>query len=140
MTSLLDVGVWLAAAWSGHARHHVVGTCFDEQNGDLVLCRVAQMGLLRLLSNPAVMRDDVLTRSDAWQVVDQFRSDDRVRWLAEPPHLEPVWRAISARDDQSHKLWTDDYLAAFAQTAALTVVTLDAGFTRRYPSVVVTTL
>jgi uncharacterized protein len=25
--------------------------------------------------------------------------------------LDAVWRAISARDDKSHKLWTDDYLA-----------------------------
>jgi len=98
------------------------------------------MGLLRLLSNPAVMRDDVLTRSEAWQVVDQFRADERVRWLAEPVYLEPVWRAISARDDRSHELWTGDYLAAFAQTANLTIVTLDAGFARRYPSVVVNQL
>jgi uncharacterized protein len=46
-----------------------------------------------------------------------------------------LWRAISAGDDRSHKLWTDDYLAAFAQTADLTLVTLERSFIKRYPSV-----
>ncbi|PRX48267.1 hypothetical protein B0I33_10481 [Prauserella shujinwangii] len=137
---LLDAGVWLAAVWAGHVHHPRVARWFDEQSGDLWLCRVTQMSLLRLLSNPAVLRDDALTRADAWRVVDALRNDDRVRWSGEPAQLEQVWRAISARDDNSHKLWTDDYLAAFAQVASLTLVTLDTGFARRYPSVSVETL
>ncbi|HVW44098.1 MAG TPA: TA system VapC family ribonuclease toxin [Amycolatopsis sp.] len=137
---LLDVGVWLAAAWGNHVHHQRVATWFSEQDGDLCLCRVTQMGLLRLLSNPAVMGDDVQCRADAWRLVDQLSTDERVRWSQEPLQLEPVWRAMSARDDTSHKLWTDDYLAAFAQAAGLPFVTLDAGFARRYPSIVVHTL
>jgi hypothetical protein len=39
--------------------------------------------------------------------------------LDEPDELDAVWRAISARDDKSHKLWTYDYLAAFAQAVGL---------------------
>ena len=46
-----------------------------------------------------------------------------------------VWRAISARDDKSHKLWTDDYLAAFAQASDATLITLDRKVPARYPSV-----
>ena len=45
------------------------------------------------------------------------------------------WRTISARDDRSHKLWTDDYLAAFAQVTDATLVTLDRKMSTRYPSV-----
>ncbi|MTD53986.1 TA system VapC family ribonuclease toxin [Amycolatopsis pithecellobii] len=137
---LLDVGVWLAAVWAGHAHHPRVSRWFEEQTGDLRLCRVVEMGLLRLLSNPAVMGDDVLTRADAWQVIDQLRFDDRVRWAGEPTQLEQAWRAMSARDDNSHKLWTDDYLAAFAQAAGLALVTLDTGFARRYRSITVNTV
>lgn len=137
---LLDVGVWLAAVWAGHAHHPRVSGWFDRQTGDLRLCRVTQMGLLRLLSNPAVMGDDVLRRGDAWRVVDQLRLDDRVGWAGEPTSLEQAWRAMSARDDNSHKLWTDDYLAAFAQAAGLTLVTLDTGFVRRYRSITVDTV
>jgi hypothetical protein len=98
------------------------------------------MSLLRLLSTPAVMGPDVLSRGAAWTVIDLLRADSRIAWAAEPVGLEQVWRAISAREDNSHRLWTDDYLAAFAQAAGLTLVTLDRGFERRYPSVAVETL
>jgi len=137
---LLDVAIWLAAAWGGHVHHPVVAAWFEEQSRSLVLCRVTQMSLLRLLSNAAVMGSDVVDRSGAWNVVDEFRGDTRVVWADEPPHLEPVWRALSARDDSSHKLWTDDYLAAFAQAGDLALATLDVGYAKRYPSVRVETL
>ena len=106
----------------------------------MVFCRVTQMGLLRLLSNPAIMGNDAVACSKAWRLFDQLWSDERVLWAEEPDGLDAVWRAISARDDKSHKLWTDDYLAAFAQTADLTLATLDRKLPRRYPSVRVNSL
>ena len=50
-------------------------------------------------------------------MIDQLRADERVLWSEEPAQLEAALRAISARDENSHKLWTNDYLAAFAQVA-----------------------
>jgi uncharacterized protein len=132
---LLDVGVWLAAVWARHVHHRTVATWFDQQTESFALCRVTQMSLMRLLSNEAVMGHDALSRSAAWNLFDQLRADDRILWADEPVHLEPVWRALSARDDKSHKLWTDDYLAAFAQAGGLSLATLDQQFVRRYPSV-----
>ena len=55
--------------------------------------------------------------------------------IATALEADAVWRAISARDDKSHKLWTDDYLAAFAQAGGLTLATLDRKLPGRYPSV-----
>lgn len=132
---LVDVGVWLAATWGTHARHRVARQWFDEQSDDLILCRVTQMSLLRLITNPAIMTEDVVTRSEAWRIIDQIWSDDRVLWAEEPDQLEAAFRAISARDDNSHKLWTDDYLAAFAQASGASLVTLDTKLKNRYPSV-----
>jgi toxin-antitoxin system PIN domain toxin len=137
---LLDVGVWLAAAWGRHVHHGAAADYFDQQDDDLALCRVTQMSLLRLLSNPAIMGQDAVSRGGAWRVIDQFRADERVLWAEEPAQLEAAWRAISARDDSSHKLWTDDYLAAFAQAANATLATLDRKLRDRYPSVQVETL
>ena len=134
---LADVGVWLAAVWGRHVHHGIARQWFDGQSDDLLLCRVTQMSLLRLLSNPAIMREDAVTRSDAWRVIDQLWSDDRVLWAEEPDHLEAVFRAISARSDNSHKLWTDDYLAAFAQACGASLATLDTKLKERYPSVLV---
>jgi uncharacterized protein len=138
--TLPDVGVLLAAVWGKHVHHPVAQAWLDRQHGGLVLCRVTQMSLLRLLSNPAVMGADLVSRALAWGILDQLSGDERVVWSDEPQHMEPVWRALSARDDNSHKLWTDDYLAAFAQAGGLTLATLDSGFQRRYPSVAVETL
>lgn len=53
-----------------------------------------------------------IERSEAWRTYDQLWADERVVWADEPGELDAVWRAISARDDKSHKLWTDDYLPA----------------------------
>jgi uncharacterized protein len=137
---LVDVGVWLAAVWGRHIHHRVVRQWFDEESDDLLLCRVTQMSLLRLISNPAIMADDALPRSEAWRIIDQLWSDARVLWAEEPEHLEAVFRAISARNDASHKLWTDDYLAAFAQASGASLATLDTKLKDRYPSVQVTPL
>jgi len=132
---LVDVGVWLAATWGRHAQHRIARQWFDEQSDELLLCRVTQMGLLRLISNPAIMGEYVVTRSEAWRIIDQFWSDNRVLWAEEPDHLEAVFRAISAQNDNSHKLWTDDYLAAFAQASGASLATLDTKLKGRYPSV-----
>jgi uncharacterized protein len=132
---LLDVGVWLAAAWGRHIHHPVAADWFSTQTDDLLFCRVTQAGLLRLLSSPAIMGDDAVDRSMAWRIFDQLWSDERVLWADEPAELDAVWRTISARDDKSHKLWTDDYLAAFAQTSDATLATLDRKLPGRYPSV-----
>ena len=53
----------------------------------------------------------------------------------EPDQMEAVFRAISARSDHSHKLWTDDDLAAFAQASGASLATLDTKLKGRYPSV-----
>jgi toxin-antitoxin system PIN domain toxin len=137
---LVDVGVWLAAVWGRHAHYPVASDWFNREADDLVFCRVTQMGLLRLLSNHAIMGGDAVDRSQAWRLFDQLRADERVLWADEPDELDAVWRAISARDDTSHKLWTDDYLAAFAQASDLTLATLDRKLAGRYPSVRVESL
>ncbi|MBB6373651.1 toxin-antitoxin system PIN domain toxin [Pseudonocardia eucalypti] len=129
------MGVWLSAIWGRHVHHPAVATWMDRQREGLVMCRVTQMSLLRLLSNKAVMGGDVLERSEAWRVLDRLRADERVLWAEEPVRLEQVWRALSARNDASHQLWTDDYLAAFAQVAGLELVTLDRAAAGRHPSV-----
>lgn len=133
--NLLDVNVWVAAAWSGHEDHRKVAEWFEGATAPMAFCRVTQMALLRHVSNPAVLGVDVVSRKAAWSLVDQLTADPQVTFLDEPIGIAVAWRALSSRADQSHKLWTDDYLAAFAQAGNLTLVTLDRSFVRRYPSV-----
>jgi toxin-antitoxin system PIN domain toxin len=132
---LLDSNVWLAAAWRNHSHHGVASRWMNSEDDDLAFCRVTQMALLRLVTNPAITQNDVMTRRQAWEFVERFTSDPRVRFLAEPQGLLQLWMAFSKRDDKSHLLWTDDYLAAFAQAASVELVTLDRALHKRYTSV-----
>ena len=64
---------------------------------------------------------------------------DSIRLLPEPDNLEGIWMPFSKRDDKSHLLWTEAYVAAFAQAAQAELVTLDR-FEKRYPAVHITRL
>ena len=129
-----DVNVWLAAAWVRHVHHNAAKNWMDAEEDGIAFCRVTQMALLRLLSNPAVTERDALTRRQAWEVFDQFMADPRIRMTPEPQGLDSLWIAFSKRADRSHLLWTDDYIAAFAQASGAELVTFDRAFSKRYHS------
>jgi hypothetical protein len=133
--NLLDVDVWLAGIWDAHADHEAVLRWRGRADAPLAMCRATQMAVLRHLSNPGVLGPDALTRRRAWNLIDRQVRDPDVTWQVEPDGVDHAWRALSARDDRSHRLWTDDYLAGFAQAGNLTLVTLERAFTRRFPSV-----
>lgn len=132
---LLDVNVWLAASWARHRHHDLARAWLDQEDDDLAFCRVTEMAILRLVTNPAVTGRDVVTRKRAWELVERLMADPRVRFLHEPDGLKPLWLAFSKRDDRDHLSWTDDYLAAFAQAADAELVTLDRAFRTRYAAV-----
>ena len=137
---LLDVNVWLAAAWARHVHHHIAKRFIDSEDSDLVFCRVTELAFLRLVSNKAVTGDDALTRRQAWDLLLALQADPRIKFVNEPRGLAPLWIALSKRDDRNHLFWTDDYLAAFAQAMGAELVTFDRAIRARYPSVDVTLL
>ncbi len=137
---LIDVNVWLAAAWARHVHHSIAKSFVDAEGADMVFCRVTELAFLRLVTNRAVTGEDALTRRQAWDLLLALQNDPRIKFVPEPRGLAPLWIAFSKRDDRSHLLWTDDYLAAFAQTIGAELVTLDAGLRSRYPSVDVAVL
>jgi toxin-antitoxin system PIN domain toxin len=132
---LLDVNVWLAASLARHGHHEVAKRWVDKQEDALAFCRVAHMALLRLMTNRAVTGREALSRRQAWDAVDQLMTDSRVRFLPEPEPLLPLWKALSKKDNRNHLLWTDDYLAAFAQAIDAELVTLESVFGTRYAAV-----
>ena len=76
---------------------------------------------------------DTMTQAVAWTVYDQFFEDDRIRFMDEPRQIEIAFRRNTDRQEASPKHWADAYLAAFAEVAALDLVTFDqalAGRTR----------
>jgi hypothetical protein len=88
------------------------------------------MALLRLLTNKAIMRDEVLSPSDARKTYQDFLALPEVQWRGEPAGLDDQWWTFSDLGQTSQNLWTDAYLAAFAKCAGFRLVTFDQGFTR----------
>ena len=74
------------------------------------------------------MGDEVLHQPAAWAVYDGWLRDDRVRFIEEPPDLDRRLRALTRRRQATPKVWADAYLAAFAETAQMTLVTFDRAF------------
>ena len=54
--------------------------------------------------------------------------DDATGFAQAGEGLEPVWRELAVGDKPALKLWMDAYLAAFAFTSGMRLVTLDEDF------------
>lgn len=130
---LCDVNVWLALAISGHPHHGVARAWLDgvDARASIFFCRTTQQAFLRLLTNPAVLApfgDPPLSNDQAWAAYEALLADDRIVFIEEPAGLEGLWRELGTRGTASHRLWTDAYLAAFAISGGLCLVTTDGGF------------
>ena len=124
------LNVWVALAYEGHQHHESATAWFAKLNEETVyFCRFIQLGLLRLLTHPSVMREDVRNRTEVWQVYDLFLRDERVsfRTEADPEPVESGLRRLTANNRSLSQQWPDAYLAAFARAAGLTMVTFDHG-------------
>lgn len=137
MTSyLIDINVWLALTWRLHpaspVAHKWLATLAKEKTR-LVFCRITQLGLLRLLTNEAVMGDSVLNIAQALLVFDQWCEDPRVELVTEPKGMEPAFRHAAEEFAKraatkvlpARKVLMDAYLCGFAETEQATLVTLD---------------
>jgi toxin-antitoxin system PIN domain toxin len=125
-----DVNVWLALAYEGHQHHESATAWFAKLNGETVyFCRFTQLGLLRLLTHPSVMREDVRNQTEAWETYDSFLQDERVSFRIEtdPEPVESSLRKLTSNNRSPSQQWPDAYLAAFARAAGLTLVTFDRG-------------
>lgn len=131
---LADVNVWLATVVEPHPEHdHAVSWWRNDvlpARSTVFFCRITQLGLLRLLSNHAVMGPARRTPAQAWHDYDQLLRQQPVAFLAEPEGLDRRIRSHTVGHQPSASLWTDSYLAAFAQEASVTLATFDRGFRR----------
>jgi hypothetical protein len=135
MTSyLIDVNVWLALIWGSHRQNSSALRWYDalpkgDDQTELMFCRFTMLGLLRLLTNRAVMGDDTMTLGAAFEVYDQASQDARVTTVGEPQEVEILLREAAGpyMTQPSTKMITDCYLAGFAEAVGAKLVTFDKG-------------
>ncbi len=127
---LPDVNVWLAMAVKQHPQHEVAASYWKGLAGRRVwFCRVTMLGLVRLLSQPKVMGEQALNLAHAFAAYQRFASLPEIGFCAEPADCAgQLRRRLSA--DVPARLLTDAYLAAFAESAGLRMVTFDRNFER----------
>ena len=133
---LADVNVWLATVLEQHPHHGVVTQWWKAEVASsdyrVALCRVTQLGLLRLLTNEHVMGERKQTNTQAWEIQKQLLSQERIVFADEPKAVDKRLARLSRRTGSSSGFWTDAYLAAFAVAAEWPLATLDRGF-KRFP-------
>jgi len=120
----------LPLCYDGH-EHHATALRWLEAlpaGGQVILCRAAQMGLLRLIGNPAVMGASACDSAGSWRVMDQLLGDSRFGFEQEPAGVESEFRRQTAGHRLITKLWQDAYLAAFAIVSDAHLVTFDQDF------------
>lgn len=130
-TDLLDANVWLALAVEAHTHHERAKAYWQSEAAPVAgFCRVTELAVLRHLTNRAVMGTQVLAPSAAWKKLAHFHALPEVQRLAEPAGLDLSLAKLCDLGRTSPNLWTDAYLAAFARSGGLRLVTFDTDFAR----------
>jgi toxin-antitoxin system PIN domain toxin len=130
MGYLADVNFLIALL---HARHSLSERAVawlgrQEQAGSILLCRVAQMGVLRILTNPTWLKGEVLSAAAAWDAWNLLLTDHRFTSIQEPAGIESEWRLLTQDFAAGRHAGTDTYLAAFARAGGYSLLTFDRGF------------
>jgi uncharacterized protein len=130
MKLLSDVNLVLALVAERHATHSTARAWWDQlpATETIHICRPVQTGLLRLLSNEAVMGTDALSLAAAWSVYATLIGSGRFAFTLEPPGLDAEWERLCRPFGRSPKVVMDAYLAAFALAGSYRLVTLDRAF------------
>jgi uncharacterized protein len=131
---LPDINVLLPLVYDGHTHHSMAAAWLNsiKKEGEIILCRITQFGLLRLLNNSAAMGADAQSGKEAWKAWDALTADQRFCFAAEPDGFEAQFRALSRTLTLQPKRCQDAALAAFALAADAELVTFDSGF-RTFP-------
>lgn len=130
MTSFFpDLNVWLALTVAGHPHSAEAWTWANlvPRETRLIFCRYTQIGLLRLLTNQAVMGEQTLTLRKAWSVYDRWLADPRVDFYPEPRDADAEFRRVTGPFGArlASKWIGDGWLLASANALQSTLVTFD---------------
>lgn len=136
--SLIDTNVWLAAVFTAHPFHRQARRRLLQATPvePAVLCRSTQQSFLRLASTPTLLKAygaPSLTNRDALFALAALMALPQVHEMDEPPGTFALWQRLAALESASPKVWMDAYLAAFAISGGLRMVSLDQDFRKFVP-------
>ena len=134
--SLFDTSAWIAVIFPDHPQHAPASQelLLASAERPAVFCRSSQQSLLRLLTTNAVAKSvgqAALSNREALATLDVLLALTQVAERDELPGTVARWRHLATSDNASPNVWMDAYLAAFAITSDLRLVSADKDF-RKY--------
>lgn len=131
---LADVNLWVATLVEDHPHHEAAADWWralePSSRGPVALCRLTQLGLMRLLTHRRVMGPARLTHAEAWRTCGALLAQPAVSFEPEPEGLDALLAESCRKSSSAPGFWTDAYLAAFARAAGAELATFDRGFGR----------
>src|SRR5687768_10890790 len=99
MPALCDVGFLFALTTDRHAHHPLAAAWLEQAGvGGAILCRHAQLGLLRLLNNPAILKEETMRADACWGLWRKLLTDERFRFVTgEPEGMDAILEQFTAR-------------------------------------------
>jgi hypothetical protein len=123
---LLDVNILLALVWPPHRNHAAAHAWFDKSGQHAWATNpLTQVGVLRLLTNPAVTQSAV-TAAAAWDLLSKnLTHPGHEFWPLD--HKTPGGFEFIAPRVRGHQQWTDALLLWLAMEHKGVLVTFDSG-------------
>lgn len=135
MKHLCDSNVLLAIAVGQHLHHPAAAQWFSSlaSNETAWFCKATRMSFLRLLTHKIAPEFTPLSNRQAWKVYHQLMEDAAMGMMEEPRGMDENWQKWSSVSTASTKVWMDSYLAAFAVSSGMRLVTFDKDFRKYVP-------
>ncbi|MGQ0510099.1 MAG: TA system VapC family ribonuclease toxin [Betaproteobacteria bacterium] len=130
---LPDLNVWIALSVDNHVHHDRARRYWREEGAQvpkICFCRQTVLGFLRLLTQPKLMGAATCSPAQAAARYEALRALPEVALAPEPAGCEAAFLGYARTPGFPARLWSDAYLAAFARSAHLRLVTFDADFAR----------
>ncbi|MES2660516.1 MAG: TA system VapC family ribonuclease toxin [Verrucomicrobiota bacterium] len=130
---LIDSNIWLAIAFDRHGNHDAAQEMIGKTTPEFpaCFCRATEQSVVRLLSTAAIQalyESPGITNEGAIRLLSEWQSEPNVTCIDEPADTRDLWLRLANRNTASPKLWMDAYLAAFAISGKLRLVTNDRAF------------
>ena len=137
--SLFDASVWIAAVFTRHPFHLPAQKSLQLATPaePAVFNRYTRQSFLRLASTPTLLTAygaTGLTNRDALVTLGVLQALPQVCEREESPGAPAFWHRLASRDTASPKVWMDAYLAVFAISGGMRMVSLDQDFRNFIPN------
>jgi toxin-antitoxin system PIN domain toxin len=128
---LLDTSVWVAMSTPEHPMRPAAASYWIADAAPVIaFSRMTMLGLVRLLTNRTHLGGKPLSFEEAWEVYRAWGSQSAINVHFEPEGCEGVLSGWIDQRIVSQRTFPDAYLAAFALSGNMRLVTFDRDFAR----------